>query len=229
MVSERIFSRKNETQRRRSKSREFQYQGERPLVATALLAGLGLIAFAVLLGLTRGGALALAVSVTVCLFVCFLRGYLSSRMILGLGLGGVLVGGSLFLYGFDDDSIKLDDWEVDRWQIWQANLEIFNDYPILGTGLGSHFQSYRSYLNTPLFESRFTHAESGYLQVLSETGLVGISLLGLALLFPSTGACVAYGWRRTIRKSLCLPLCWEALSQIMCMPLSILSGGFPPV
>ncbi|MAT15900.1 MAG: hypothetical protein CMJ46_11605 [Planctomyces sp.] len=169
---------------RRSSRKEFQYQTQRPLLSAVLLGGLGLIVFAVLMGLTRGGAAALGISLTVCLCICWKRGYVSARMLGGLMAGGGLVVVGLLLYGMDQVSTNLDDWDVDRWIIWEANLNIAKDYPILGTGLGSHFQSYRSYLNTPLFESRFTHAESGYLQVLSETGLVGISLLGLAMLFP---------------------------------------------
>ncbi|QDU78642.1 O-Antigen ligase [Polystyrenella longa] len=173
-----------ETRTHRSRRKEFQYQNERPFLAWTLMAGMGVVIFAVLMGLTRGGALALAISLSVCVLVCWSRGFISARLLGGLTLGGVLAGGALSLYGLEEVSTNLNDWEVDRWLIWEANLKIANDYPILGTGLGSHFQSYRSYLNTPLFESRFSHAESGYLQVLSETGIVGLSLLSLAMLFP---------------------------------------------
>ncbi|MCA9038735.1 MAG: O-antigen ligase family protein, partial [Planctomycetaceae bacterium] len=151
--------------RRSSRRREFQHQGNRPLLSFVLLAGLGLVFFAVLMGLTRGGVAALGISLIVYLFVCWVRGFISARMMAGLTAGGAFAIAGLFLYGMDQVSTNLDDWDVDRWLIWEANLKMAEDYPVLGTGLGSHFHSYRSYLNTPLFESRFTHAESGYLQV----------------------------------------------------------------
>ena len=86
--------------------------------------------------------------------------------------------GSLFLMlGYDKVSERLDNWQSDsRWTIWQANLQLAGDFPIFGTGLGSHAEAYPLYLDVPFAEAEFTHAENSYLQVASESGLLGLSL-----------------------------------------------------
>jgi tetratricopeptide (TPR) repeat protein len=57
---------------------------------------------------------------------------------------------------------------------------VAQDFPILGTGVGTHADAHQLHLDKPIEGGEFTHAESGYLQVMSETGFVG---LGLGALF----------------------------------------------
>ena len=59
----------------------------------------------------------------------------------------------------------------------------------LGTGVGSHREIYPIYFDGQR-NVEYTHAESGYLQVLVETGMVGAGLLVVAM-----GCCAAWCWR----------------------------------
>jgi len=75
----------------------------------------------------------------------------------------------------------LEDFEI-RGAIWSNTLQIFRDFPVLGTGLGTFahvFPMYRSFHISGLV----THAENDFLQLASEVGLVGAGLLLVAFLF----------------------------------------------
>ena len=55
------------------------------------------------------------------------------------------------------------------------------DFPILGTGVGSHAEVYK--LKFPhAVRVEYTHAESGYVNLLTETGWIGIAILGIGIL-----------------------------------------------
>ncbi len=69
-----------------------------------------------------------------------------------------------------------------RWAFWQNTFEIFKDFPLFGTGLGTFawvFPMYRS----DHFIGMATHAENDYLQLASEVGLVGAGMLLMLLIF----------------------------------------------
>lgn len=145
-----------------------------------LLLLLGVLAFSVLFSLSRGGTVALGVSLVVMLGLLFRAKRLSGRAV-GALLGMSLIAGSLFLmFGYEKVSDRLDDWESDeRLAVWKANWEILRDFPLFGTGLGSHAEACPMYYDPPFVEVEFTHAENSYLQIASECGVLG---LGLALL-----------------------------------------------
>lgn len=68
-------------------------------------------------------------------------------------------------------------WLMPRLSYWRAkiyavNWQMFQDFPLLGTGLGTHRYTYRAYLDEH-FPQTFTHAESSIVQILSETGALG--------------------------------------------------------
>jgi O-antigen ligase len=70
----------------------------------------------------------------------------------------------------------------ERWKFWVNTFQIFKDFPILGSGLGTFIQvfpMYRSFYITGMV----THAENDYLQLASEVGLLGIGLLLITFLF----------------------------------------------
>ncbi len=78
----------------------------------------------------------------------------------------------------------------ERWKIWVNTFQIFKDFPLFGTGLGTFihiFPRYRSFHVRGLF----THAENDFLQLLSETGLAGVGLLLLVFGFLFYRAVVA--------------------------------------
>lgn len=145
-----------------------------------LLLMLGVLVFAVLFSLSRGGTIALGVSLIVMLGLLYRAKRLSGRAV-GALLGMSLVAGSLFvMFGYDKVSDRLDNWESDeRLAVWKANWNILRDFPLFGTGLGSHAEACPMYYAPPFVEVEFTHAENSYLQIASESGVLG---LGLALL-----------------------------------------------
>ena len=159
-----------------------------------LLVSFGVLAFAVMYSLSRGGMLALGVSLVVMLGALFWTGVLSGRVMSAM-LGITLIAGSLFaFFGYEKVTKRLDNWESDsRLAIWQANLQILGDFPLFGTGLGSHAEAYPLYYDPPFAVAEFTHAENSYLQIASESGAVGIGLMLLS------GVCVATWCWRSLR------------------------------
>jgi len=69
-----------------------------------------------------------------------------------------------------------------RWTFWVNTFQIYKDFPIFGSGLGTFvqvFPMYRSFHITGLV----THAENDFLQLLSEVGTLGAGLLFVTFLF----------------------------------------------
>lgn len=149
------------------------------------------VVFAVLLSVSRGGALALAVSSTVLVAIYLRQGLVSSLYLYGLVAAGVLVVGMLSVYGYDEVARRLDDFaagsvedldhHAGRRRIWSANLAAIQQGGLFGSGAGSHREIYPVYLTEPA-EVEYTHAENGYLQIATENGVLGIALLAVSLL-----------------------------------------------
>ncbi|MFP6614333.1 MAG: O-antigen ligase family protein [Pirellulales bacterium] len=163
-----------------------------PLIVLTI--GFGGTLFAGLMTLSRGGAIAMSVALLVCAIVFYRSALLDRRYFVGATIVGMLVLASLLIHGSDRVANRLNDLtsvsfaEVDSSQarrlIWQANLETTHNYMLLGSGVGSHRYVYPLFLEK-YFPVVFSHAESGFLQVASETGLIG-----LALLFIGIGFCI---------------------------------------
>jgi len=157
-------------------------EGGREFVLGLLLLALGTVVFTQLLSLSRGGTLSMFAAALVCLGITGLKGYVSKKLLAGLCLIGVLAGSSLMIFGLDDVSNRMENWESGRTEIWKTNLQMFGDFPVLGTGIGTHAQSYKLYLDQPYNQREWTHAESSVLQIASETGVVGLGLAALVVL-----------------------------------------------
>lgn len=67
-----------------------------------------------------------------------------------------------------------------RRAIWSANLAAISHGGPLGTGAGTHRDIHAAYLPGPSLKP-FSHAENSYLQVGTELGWVGLTLLALAI------------------------------------------------
>lgn len=154
----------------------------RELGVGVLLIGFGVLVFAELLSLSRGGMVAMFAGALLCLGIMYFKGHASGKLLAGLCVMGLIVGSGLMILGLDDVSGRLENWESGRTEIWNANLEIFSDFPYVGTGTGTHAEVYKMYLDQPFDNREYTHAESSVLQVASETGAAGLCLAGLAVL-----------------------------------------------
>jgi O-antigen ligase len=165
---------------------------------------LGVVLFAGLLSLSRGGIIAMFLAAAVCTVICYRATSLGGRFVAALGGAGVLIGLSLAIFGYDRVSVRLEDISsaslkrLDggdsnsnaRRTIWANTAKAASHHLLLGTGVGSFSEVYPKYCDDPIMDGMApTHAEDGYLQVLLETGIVGFALL-LAGMFLCASWCV---------------------------------------
>lgn len=161
-------------------------------VRISLAAGGGaFIAVGLLSSMSRGAVVSAAAGLTVMVLVLTIKGMISKRLVAGLGALAIAAACLQLAVGYDKMMDRLNRWDDNgRLPIWKANIDIASDYPVLGAGIGSHRFVHLKYLDNPYDEHEATHAESNYLQVTSETGLVGLSVALLCL-----GVCLYWCWR----------------------------------
>ena len=175
-------------QREKGSQHAFGSQTGKPLLAelsVPLLAiGLGLVLFSGMLSLSRGGIVAMGLAVVVAVGLMFRQGRISGKLFASLAGIFALLAALLGVFGHEMVSRRLDNWESpDRLKIWKANVAVFRDFTWVGTGIGTHVEAYKLYLDEPVPANKeFSHAENGYLQIASETGVAGLSLVGLGML-----------------------------------------------
>ena len=160
----------------------------------------GCCAFIGLMSLSRGGALVMFLSAMVCALILYRGSLLGRGALMSLMGVGLFLGACLSIFGYEILASQLDDFgslaELDRGEIrrklWKADMAGAADYPLTGTGLGSHRHVYPIYLSDqPNWRSiEYTHAESGYVQVALEAGIPGL-LLMLITIGLSVYWCVA--------------------------------------
>lgn len=163
-----------------------QFQGLELGMSFRVLA-LGIVLFAVLLSLSRGGAVATLLAASICAAVCYRASLVGNRFVFSLSAAALLIGVSLAIFGYDRVSNRLDDLTagsveaVDRSQgrrtIWGSVAKAIPDYAVLGSGVGSLREVYPMYLEWRGTSLYYTHSENGYLQVALETGITGLGLL----------------------------------------------------
>ena len=149
---------------------------------------LAMVTFAGALSLSRGGILAIATAALVSLISFKCIGVIGWRSTLAIGCTAALVVSALFIHGLDQVSGRLDDFFDEthfangfgRLDVWKAACSAVTDFPILGTGIGSHAEVSPIYM--PATNGIvFTHAENSYLNLAVETGLVGLFLGGIGI------------------------------------------------
>ena len=169
---------------------------------TYLLAlALGIVLFAALLSLSRGGIMALFLAAIVSAALCYWASSLSGRLVAAMGAAALLIGVSLAIFGFDRVSNRLEDLSsgslermdhaAGRRFIWSVAAQAIPHHFLLGTGVGSFSQVYPLYADAVFDEEyEYTHAENCYLQITLETGFLGLALtLGGIVLCGSWCAC----------------------------------------
>jgi O-antigen ligase/tetratricopeptide (TPR) repeat protein len=163
-------------------------------LTTYLLAlALGIVLFAGLLSLSRGGTVVILLAVAITTVGCYRAHAVSGRFVAVLGGIGLLIGVSLTIFGLEHVSDRLDDLssgslermdhESGRRTIWMAAARAIPHHLLIGAGVGSFAEVYPLYTNIPLDDNnKFTHAENSYLQVGVETGALGLALVVAGLL-----------------------------------------------
>ncbi|NQU24576.1 MAG: O-antigen ligase family protein [Candidatus Nealsonbacteria bacterium] len=149
---------------------------------------------AALMSTSRGGTLALAGAVSVCLLILYRAALIGRKAAFGVVGIGLFVAVFLAIHGYDAVATRLDDFaSIDelnngrRLELWQADAGAIRDYPLAGTGLGSHREVCPIYLQNDRTAEQieYTHAENGYVQVALEGGLSG-----LLLALTAVGLCI---------------------------------------
>ncbi len=90
-----------------------------------------------------------------------------------------------------------------RLPVWQASMGIVRAFPLLGTGLGTYFCTFPIY-RPPEITMFFRYAHNDYLQLLTETGIVGfvIVLSFFILLFKQTIKSLIFAKKNKVNYSL---------------------------
>lgn len=158
--------------------------------------GIGVVCFAGLLTYSRGGVLVILAATAITLGIYVLRRVMLKTAVAGLVGVGLSVISALLIHGYQPLATQLKWSETGSWEqfgnqlgrtaIWSANLSAIADNPLFGFGVGSHRHVYPTYFPAPS-DVEYTHAENGYLQVATETGIVG-----LAVLIAGIGACAIW-------------------------------------
>jgi O-antigen ligase len=66
-----------------------------------------------------------------------------------------------------------------RVAIYEANLDIIHDHPVLGLGFGRYKHAAQRYYDAHPEADRRSHAHNNYLQIAAEAGLLGLAAFGL--------------------------------------------------
>ncbi|HEY0985192.1 MULTISPECIES: O-antigen ligase family protein [unclassified Schlesneria] len=156
--------------------------GMHGLCVTLLLCALGGIVLTVLLTLSRGGLAAVALTTLVAIIVLCRTGLASAKF--GFALILVGVGASTLFSMSKYEAVLANRLEQDsgRTEIWQANIRVAQEFPVLGTGVGTHSDAYQLHIQNEGEDGyEYSHAECGYLQIASESGIAGLVVTGLVI------------------------------------------------
>ena len=187
------------------------------LMPVLLAVALGAVVTAVLISRARGAFVALSVASIVLVAMLFSKSLINRKQ-LAAAAAAVAVGVLLVaIVGHRElarVTERLHNWDSNgRVQIWKANLDVFSEFPLVGTGVGSHVYIHQRHLDQPYSVSRYTHAESSYLQIASETGLPGL-LLMVACLVVAFFWCIC-GVRISQNRTVTLALCGVTCSLLI--------------
>lgn len=148
-----------------------------------LLSALVGIAMTILMTLSRGGLMAIMLATLVSIVMMCRIGLASMKF--GVALLALTVAIGTFFSFSKYESILASRLEQNsgRMEIWEANFKVAKDFPIIGTGIGTHGDAYQLHFEpTSDNGQEYTHAECGYLQVASESGLAGLTVAALMIL-----------------------------------------------
>jgi len=147
-----------------------------------------LMSTAVIFTKSRSGILSLLISF-ICFFALVRTKFSSKKMIqlvavilLFTMLAGIWVGITPVFDRYFNLNVN-KEVEEGRFSIWLSTFNIFKDYPVFGSGLGSFVHIYPSY-TTRTNQGWVNHAHNDWLELLSDMGIVGffIVLTGFVLL-----------------------------------------------
>jgi tetratricopeptide (TPR) repeat protein len=146
---------------------------------------LGVVVFAGLLTFSRGGVMAIFMAALVSVGLFSRLGLLEKRRQLLLAGICAVLGIGLSIFGYEplreqlrtlEDARSMEELCRVRSALWESLAGVVPKFVLTGTGIGSHRPLYPTYLDEQ-FGVTFEYAESGYVQVVVETGVPGLVLL----------------------------------------------------
>jgi O-antigen ligase len=69
-----------------------------------------------------------------------------------------------------------------RTYIWKDSMNMLKDFPVLGVGLGNFSLAYTLYKENAYWPHVYDHAHNDYIELATETGIVGFALVFWALI-----------------------------------------------
>jgi O-antigen ligase len=215
-----IHTAPNERQRFERSHRKHTRSSPRLLPTVLLAAALGAVVTAILISRARGAFVALSVASTVLVVMLFSKSLINRKQFAAVAAAtamAVLLVGIVGHRELAKVTERLHDWDSNgRVDVWKANLEVFSEFPLTGTGVGSHVYIHQRHLDQPYSVAQYTHAESSYLQIASETGVPGLILMTacLAVAFFWCIRGVRISQNRTVTLALCGVTCSLLISCI---------------
>ena len=171
---------------------------DHPNMPKYMLFGFGALVMtvSVFVCLSRGGIVALMLALA--LLGCLLTIYRSkTKGALILTLLCMLTMISVGWFGWDPIFERFNqirnysgDITENRLTVWNDSKGIINEFPLVGTGFGTFQNSYRIYRTLP-GPTFYTHAHNDYLELTTDGGILGVSLMAWFLgsvFFRSLGA-----------------------------------------
>jgi len=153
---------------------EIKKNQETFLYITALAVG----SVVILLTMTRGVWLALAVAFMV---IAWMR---SKKVFLGLILSGSTALGILLVVSQKFKarlfySLSPENYDQIRWNLWKANWEIIKDHPLFGAGYGLNKELLVTYFEKLQIKDNImiSHSHNQIIHWTAGTGIIGLSLL----------------------------------------------------
>lgn len=174
-----------------------------------------MVAFASLLTFSRGGVIAILLVAAVCVGSFVWNGMLNRRVLAGISAIAVIMLIALGIYGYKPlanrlstlrKARSLEELSHGRQALWEADVQAIRQFVLAGTGVGTHKEVYPIYMEK-YYDVEFTHAESGYMHLLLETGGIGLGcmLIGIATTLISSSGLIRAGnpSAQTNRKRAC--------------------------
>jgi O-antigen ligase len=160
------------------------------LLAMLGLGAAGLLASAMIMSWSRGAWVGAIASIACVAALQGRKAFLLVALVIGMVVLTLLVGGSGALPGpvggrlselggflgrSDPAGAEITDANfsvLERIAHWRAGLEMFDDHPLIGVGLGNYAASYDAYA-APHWYDALGHAHNFGINLLAETGLLG--------------------------------------------------------
>ncbi len=147
---------------------------------------------------SRGGTAALVIGLTVAIAIAVMKkGVRARELKLGF-LACVLVAIAIVWLGSGKFTEKLQATGLasDRGDLREVTYRMIGDSPVVGTGLGTYRWVFPSYKDERFGSYFYEHAHNDYLEILSEQGIIGFSLLAMGVFLTLRSLVRALGHRR---------------------------------